>query len=585
MDRKPCVKFVWDFGDESPPQTTQTPVVKHPYANPGVFPVTVQVTDKHGLTSDAGLNQKVVDEGDEKSPMKGIVYPDNRRRDDIKEDKPSGGSDDFMQPPYAALTSTPPEAAIKQPVTCDASPSKDYKGDPCVKFVWDFGDGTPKQTSKEPVVEHEYKAGGTYPISVEVTDKEGLTGRAQCNQRVREPEEEDPFAHLTSDPQYAEPKEPVTFDASKSHDMDGDPCKKFIWDYGDGTPPETTSEPVTNHVYNEPGTYPVNVTVVDKYKRKGNANLTQQVKDPAKPDEIMPPVAELESHPHEAVPKQPVIFDASKSRDFEGEPCVKYVWDFGDGSRKKTTRDPETHHAYAKGGTYPVAVTVTDKHGQTARAGLNQRVRSSDPEDPYVALSSTPPIAKPKEPVTFDASKSVDMDGAPCKNYTFDFGDGSPVVHTPKPVVQHAYDEPGTYPVGVVATDKYGRKGNAAIQQKVVDPQHPNPKEPPYANVSSDPADARPSQPVTFDASKSHDMARKPCVKFVWDFGDGSPVKTTKTPVVKHPYKKPDVYPVSVQVTDKNGLTGDAFLNQRVSDPSVSDSDPSRGGKGPKVKN
>ncbi len=342
---------------------------------------------------------------------------------------------------------------------------------------------------------------------------------------------------------------------------------------------------INDHVYTEPGTYPVNVTVTDKYGKKGNANLTQQIKDPNEPDKIYPPVADVESHPHESVPKQPVIFDASNSQDFEGNPCKKFVWDFGDGTPKKTTSEPETHHPYKTAGTYPVTVEVTDKHGQSAKAGLNQRVRPTDPEDPYVAVSSTPPIAKKKEPVTFDASKSHDMDGDPCKNYTWDFGDGSPLVHTPKPVVKHAYDEPGTYPVAVTATDKYGRKGNAALNQKVVDPKNPNPKDPPYAHVTSDPTDAKPSQPVTFDASKSHDMNKKPCVKFVWDFGDGTPKKTTKTPTVKHAYKKPNVYPVSVQVTDKNGLTSDAFLNQRVSDPSVSDSDPSRGGKGPKNKN
>jgi len=108
---------------------------------------------------------------------------------------------------------------------------------------------------------------------------------------------------------------------------------------------------------------------------------------------------------------------------------------------------------------------------------------------------------------------------------------------------------------------------------------------PPYAHVTSNPPDARPRQPVTFDASKSCDMDKKPCVKYVWDFGDGSPKKTTKVPTVKHPYAKPGSYPVSVEVTDKNGLTGDAFLSQRVSDPGVGDSDPSKGGKGPKSKN
>ena len=174
------------------------------------------------------------------------------------------------------------------------------------------------------------------------------------------------------------------------------------------------------------------------------------------------------------------------------------------------------------------------------------------------------------------------MDGEPCKNFVFDFGDGTPPVETTSPVVNHPYDEPGTYPVTVTATDKYGRKGNAAVNQQVIDPKNPKKKQPPVAKVSSNPPDARPKQPVTFDASKSHDMDKKPCIKFVWDFGDGSPKKTTTTPVTKHPYAKPGAYPVTVQVTDKYNQTADAGLTQRVTDPSVSDDDPSRGPRAPK---
>eukprot|EP01083_Nonionella_stella_P062762 163182_1 len=85
------------------------------------------------------------------------------------------------------------------------------------------------------------------------------------------------------------------------------------------------------------------------------------------------------------------------------------------------------------------------------------------------------------------------------------------------------------------------------------------------------------------DASKSHDYKGDPCVKFVWDFGDGTPTETTTQPQTHHPYAKPSTYPVSVQVFDKNGKSARAGINQRVSDPSVTDSDPS-GGKGPKQK-
>eukprot|EP01084_Bolivina_argentea_P067196 122429_1 len=270
------------------------------------------------------------------------------------------------------------------------------------------------------------------------------------------------------------------FDASKSHDMDGDPCKKYVWDYGDGSPPETTSDPVTNHVYSEPGTYPVNCTVTDKYGKKGNANLTQTIKDPNEPDKIYPPVADVESHPHESVPKQPVIFDASKSQDFQGNPCKKFVWDFGDGSPKKTSTTPIVQHPYSDAGTYPVTVKVTDKYGHTMPAKCNQRVMGPEPyfnrdtaekvDDPYVAVNSTPSNAKPKQMVTFDANKSHDMDKDPLKTFVWDFGDGTPEKTTNTPVTKHVYNKPGVYPVNVQVVDKFGQTGNASVQQRVSDP-------------------------------------------------------------------------------------------------------------------
>jgi len=347
----------------------------------------------------------------------------------------------------------------------------------------------------------------------------------------------------------------------------------------------TTEGPITNHPYQKIGSYPVTVRATDKYGRKGTAKLTQDVIDPKIVFTNLPPTAHITSDPPESRPKQPVKFDASKSHDQHNKPCVKFLWDFGDGSPKKTTDGPITHHPYKKVGVYPVTVQVTDKLGQTADAGLQQRVSEPGPEDPYVALNSTPNPAKIKEPVRFDASDSVDCDGDPCKNFIWDFGDNTPRVHTTTPVTNHAYDEPGSYPVTVTATDKYGRHGDAQVTQRVIDPKNPKKKGPPTAHVTSDPPESRPKQPVTFDASKSHDFENKPCVKFVWDFGDGSPQKTTKEPTTKHPYQKPGVYPVTVEVTDKYGQTANARLQQRCIDPAVYDNDPSRGPKGPKKKN
>ena len=91
-----------------------------------------------------------------------------------------------------------------------------------------------------------------------------------------------------------------------------------------------------------------------------------------------------------------------------------------------------------------------------------------DPAGPAAKVTSNPTIAKIKEPVNFDASKSHDCDNEPCKTFKWDFGDGSPAVITKEPYTKHPYEHPGTYPVTVEVTDKYGKTANASLQQKYV---------------------------------------------------------------------------------------------------------------------
>ena len=85
-----------------------------------------------------------------------------------------------------------------------------------------------------------------------------------------------PYAHVTSNPSTAKVRQPVNFDASKSHDCDNEPCKTFVWDFGDGTPKVETKGPYTQHPYQHAGVYPVTVTVTDKYNKKADASLNQR---------------------------------------------------------------------------------------------------------------------------------------------------------------------------------------------------------------------------------------------------------------------------------------------------------------------
>ena len=101
--------------------------------------------------------------------------------------------------------------------------------------------------------------------------------------------------------------------------------------------------------------------------------MTQKVIDPKNPKKVGPPYAALKSNPKESLVNQPVNFDASESKDFEGGPCKTFVWNFGDNTPRVTTKEPYTKHPYKKAGVYPVTVEVTDKHNQKAKASVQQR--------------------------------------------------------------------------------------------------------------------------------------------------------------------------------------------------------------------
>lgn len=187
----------------------------------------------------------------------------------------------------------------------------------------------------------------------------------------------------------------------------------------------------------------------------------------------------------------------------------------------------------------------------------------NEPMKPYSAIRSNNPVTQPKQYVTVDASECKDLEGNPPKEYQINFGDGTPVVRTNKPMARHAYDQPGTYPVTITAIDKYGNKGQASMTQIVKDPRNPTKPGPPHAELASNPKETKPKEPVQFDASKSCDYEKKPCKKFLWDYGDNTPPQTTTSPYTTHKYASEGTYPVTVTVTDKHNQTAQASVTQR----------------------
>lgn len=166
------------------------------------------------------------------------------------------------------------------------------------------------------------------------------------------------------------------------------------------------------------------------------------------------PIAGFSFNPQTGNAPLTVSFDASTSSDNDGS-ITSYSWNFADGSDPATGITVE--HTYSAGGTgsYEVELTVTDNDNATA--SKKQELIVNEP--PRVTFKMTPNLGNAPLPVTFDGTESVDVDGQ-ITDYEWNFGDGS--IPVSGSVVQHVYENAGSYTVQLHLTDDDQASASAA---------------------------------------------------------------------------------------------------------------------------
>ncbi|MEL7064447.1 MAG: PKD domain-containing protein, partial [Bacteroidota bacterium] len=143
-----------------------------------------------------------------------------------------------------------------------------YTGDAAIDFLWDFGDGT---TSQEENPSHVFNTDGNYTIVLTVTELNGCEYTLTRNNGVQVGDIVPLFnsngKEIVLFPEYFNLDEelisggcsdtPVNFvDASTSPTQ----ITSWTWDFGDGTPPVTTTTGTVDHLYAE-GVYSPSLTI------------------------------------------------------------------------------------------------------------------------------------------------------------------------------------------------------------------------------------------------------------------------------------------------------------------------------------
>jgi len=465
--------WLWTFGDGE--TATTGPVVQHTYQTPGVFDVSLTVSNTSGSYVTSEPDYIAVSE-----PTPQVDFIGTPRSGDM--------------PLTVQFTST-----VTNTVT---------------SYAWNFGDGGIATTANPT---HTYTNAGSFGVTLIVTGPGGTAQKTRPGYITVNPPLSVPTATFSADVVSGTVPLTVTFTAVTSDTVEG-----WLWAFGDGG--TATTGPVVQHTYTMLGSFDVSLTVSNTsgsyitsepdyitvselpipapevdfvgMPRSGTVPLTVQFTstvtgtvtdyawafgDGGTANTSNPTytytsassfgvslvvtgpggMAQVAKPAYITVTKPPI---PAPEVDFTGTPrggdapldvhftsvvtgeVTSYAWAFGDGGIASTANPT---HSYTSAGSFSVSLVVTGPGG-TAQAIKPGYITVNPPPGAPTAMfsadvvSGTVPLA-----VTFTAVTSGTVEG-----WHWTFGD-STVAFT-GPIVQHTYQIPGVFDVSLTISNTHG---------------------------------------------------------------------------------------------------------------------------------
>lgn len=322
--------YYWDFGNGNT-STSRNPIAT--YANAGFYTISLTVFNE-GLGTTTTKTEYI--------KVYSAPEVDFSPQDTIKE----------CAPIEVSFTST---------ITPE---SDDYT------YVWAFGDGS-ISSAQNPT--HSYETSGIFDVTLIATSDKGCSSEKTYQSIVQ--------SH----------KPEAIFDPDQTESCDGELSVTFTnystsigtlsykWSFGDG---DTSDQENPTHLYTNPGTYDVSLTVSDQLACADTVEIEELI-------EITSTQALFEIAKDTICTYESITFSNTSTNN------RKNAWDFGDGS---TSEETSPQHSYAEAGDYTITLTIdnydcNDYYEKTIHvdeASVNFSVSSEFSCEVPVEISYTP---------------------------------------------------------------------------------------------------------------------------------------------------------------------------------------------------
>jgi len=375
--------LTWDLGDQSP----------------GHYAITITTkVDNNQLTHGQRLlNQAVLRDGADNQSQTSLST--------LVQDTPLNG--------LIATHSTPTEQG--EPIQFSAATSTGSN----VMYTWDFGDKTLPKTGS--TINYTYDEPGLY--RVEVTAQNGVSAQTTAltisiNSKYQ--------ANFTSTAPHLA-GEPTSFTSLLTGSG-----YNYSWDFGDGSPPQTTISHTINYTYTTMNRYTVTLTVETPTNYQETVSQTITI---------------LEQPTAQFISNSPVRLGSSiqftNTSIFGGDEAsnIWYQWEFGDGN---SSLEIQPSHTYLEVGLYTVTLKIYNQVAEDVMTGTIKII-----DTPILSLT-----VESNSPTSWGESTylSATLTSGSQVEYLWDFGDGSPL-QIGAATMSHSYQDIEQYTVTITATN------------------------------------------------------------------------------------------------------------------------------------